>query len=248
MADRPILFSAPMVRAIISEAKQPGTGKTQTRRVLKAEVPPSPGDDAWLRKSFGGTHVDAPKHAHPYLDSYRNAKRTSDNPGAMSENWCWWTRDDRQCLPTFRVRYVPGDRLWVKETWADDEQFGGVLYRANHVGDDPIGNGWRPSMFMPRKISRLTLAVTAVRIERLQDITVSDAIAEGCGRPVIPDDLKSHPLANHIGPPARNAFAALWERINGETGAKSWEANPWVVAITFNPVLRNIDAMDAVAA
>ena len=67
--------------------------------MLKCEVPPSPGDNAWLRVSLGKP-VDAPKHPHAYLDSYCNAERTDDNPRAMSRNWCWWTRDDRQCLPT----------------------------------------------------------------------------------------------------------------------------------------------------
>lgn len=211
MTDRPILFSGPMVRSIIAECKKPGTGKTQTRRVLKAEVPPMPSDEV----------VHRAKHERPYLDAY-----------AKSPMWCWWTRDDRCCLPQFDVGYAAGDSLWVRETWADDEQFGGVLYRADDPDADPVGNGWRPSIFMPRKHSRITLSVTDVRVQRLQDISDADAWAEGVtGRGLSRYEGESIAL-----------FRDLWDSINGKRPGRSWADNPWIVAVSFCPELRNIDA------
>ncbi len=210
MPDRPILFSGSMVRSLIAECKKPGAGKTQTRRVLKAQVPPMPSDEV----------VHRAKHERPYLDAY-----------AKSPMWCWWTRDDRCCLPQFDVGYAVEDSLWVRETWADDEQFGGVLYRADNPDADPIGNGWRPSIFMPRKHSRLTLSVTDVRVQRLQEISDSDAWAEGV-------TLES--LSRYEGQGV-HLFRDLWDSINGKKPGRSWKDDPWVVAVTFRPELRNID-------
>lgn len=220
MTDRPILFSGSMVRSLIAECKKPGAGKTQTRRVLKAQVPPMPSDEV----------VHRAKHERPYLDAY-----------AKSPMWCWWTRDDRCCLPQFDVGYAVEDSLWVRETWADDEQFGGVLYRADNPDADPIGNGWRPSIFMPRKHSRLTLSVTDVRVQRLQEISEDDAKAEGADKLVMEGDGEAFYLDNEKGT-YRCGFAGLWEHINGKRPERGWDDNPFVVAVTFKPELRNIDA------
>lgn len=243
MTDRPIIFSAPMVRALLAGRK------TQTRRILGDKVPPPPDpvDLAWpARKPW------------PYLDAYCSGTRTPENPRGMGENWAWWTRDDRPC-EQFRVGYVPGDRLWVREAviiappgWTNTpaNPMGPRWQEVGYLADTPNGElsetareyGLKasPSIHMPRWASRLTLNVTDVRVQRLQEISEEDAKAEGCG-PVIPDDVKDHPLAKHIGPPAINAFAAVWERLHGETGPKSWESNPWVVAISFAVEKRNID-------
>lgn len=227
MTARPILFSGPMVRALLAGRK------TQTRRIAKHPLL----DDV---PSMTDVVHENPRHAAPYLDSYCGGAKTPDNPRGMTEWWCWWTRDDRPGHQ-FKCPYgKPGDLLWARETWGDDEQFGGKLYRATHKGDDPIGNGWRPSIHMPRSASRITLEITGVKIERLKDISEADAKAEGCGS-TIPDDVKDHPLAKHIGPSPRNHFAAVWERINGETGPGSWEANPWVWALEFRVHTVNVD-------
>lgn len=264
MTDRPILFSGPMVRAILREIKAPGTGKTMTRRVLR-DVPPSPGVDAWLRVSLGKA-VKAPKHSAPYFDAYCNARRTDANPRGMSENWCWWTRDDRQCLPTFRVGYATGDRLWVRETWGVNSGPGvwcskaarpnvaltsgvwsPVVFRAT---TDEYAWGmygppkWRPSIHMPRTSSRLTLTVTGVKVERLQDISEADAKAEGVDRLVMEGDGEAFYL-DEIKGTYRCGFAGLWEHINGKREGAGWDANPWVVAVSFSPELRNIDAAPA---
>lgn len=232
----PTLFSGPMVRAILREIEAPGTGKTQTRRLLKSEVPSQPEANCHPNHSQ--------KHPAPYLNAYCSEQGTVSNPRGMSRHWCWWQVDDRQCLPTFDVKYAPGDVLYVRETWGECESFGGYLYRATHDGDDPVGNGWRPSIHMPRRASRLTLVVTDVRVERLQDISEADANAEGCGL-YVPghgfikhDELSADPgYSNFLAP--KMGFEAIWTEING---AKSWAENPWVVAVTFTPHLINVDA------
>lgn len=207
MTDRPILFSAPMVRALLA-----GT-KTQMRRVIRPRHNPN-------RPSlFDGT----------WSDSY---VLDPDN-----QKW----RDDAY---PWRV----GDRLWVREAWRTERTFDEVrprdlpifelpglpiFYEANDNGQTSTwGNPWgekrRPSMFMLRWASRLTLVVTGVKVERLQDISEEDAQAEGCdgGSLCVP------------------VFRDLWKSINGPG---SWEANPWVVALTFSVHKQNIDAMKEAA-
>jgi hypothetical protein len=185
--EKPILFSAPMVRAILEGRK------TQTRRICKAEDP----------------------NLH----------------GAVSKNiYCPYGKS--------------GDRLWVRETWCpvNDEQYGGdrwVDYRATpkysaehpagweNAPDDAEALKWRPSIFMPRWASRITLEVTGVRVERLQTITEADARAEGVERT---DELTG--TADDI-LSLRHAYSLLWEQING---AGSWESNPFVWCISFSVV------------
>lgn len=241
MADRPILFSAPMVQALLAGRK------TQTRRLIKDDVRDPPGMDAVHPKN-------TIKHPAPYLDSYCSGPRSTLNPRGMSDRWCWWTRDDRQCLPTFRAPFVPGDRLWVKETWAAGSIYDGMPPRDINPGGKP---GWcgiryaatderngikdRPSLFMPRWASRLTLLVTEVRVERLQDISEADAIAEGA----LTVDLSTHGAPTEqgrppLGQPPSQRFRHLW---NGINGPDAWAANPWVVAVTFEVHQRNIDQL-----
>lgn len=189
MTDRPILFSAPMVRALIKGRK------TQTRRVLK----PQP-------------------------------KSISDKVDAV-------------------FRFAPGDRLWVRETfnqsglaWPNLRQGAGKLhYRADpDHGWQSYWGGWRPSLFMPRWASRLTLLVTEVRVERLQNCSEADALAEGGKEAEHPIDkgLFNHDGGNILYPTALQSYAALWDQINGP-GA--WAKNPWIVAISFTVHQRNID-------
>jgi hypothetical protein len=107
-----------------------------------------------------------------------------------------------------------GDRLWVKETFAKrSDGVSQVVYRADD--DDPKLAPWASSLFMPRRLSRITLAIERVRVERLHEIRDADAIAEG----VAPD----HPTPV-------DGYRQIWESING-TG--SWAPNPWVWVIDF---------------
>lgn len=213
MTDLPIPFKAPMVRAILREIKAPGTGKTMTRR-LADEVFWSP--------------PEMPHHPNGRLPL--NAWQVADGG------------------PYFKLKYRPGDRLYVREPWrtlqkwddlaprnlADDRSK--VTYEADPERRNPL---WafgklRPSMFMPRWASRITLIVTDVKVERLQDISEADAWAEGvwnCGED---DGGKSIPGEG------RELFQNLWSAINGPD---AWARNDWVTAYTFRPHLCNIDQM-----
>lgn len=136
----------------------------------------------------------------------------------------------------------PGDRLWVRETFlgwwntADQSLSHVAAFRADGYELDP-GERWTPSLHMPRKASRIDLEITGVRVERLQDISDRDAIAEGIRR-VGPGWERWHPDPDdteHTGSTQkpRLSYMGLCESING---AGSWEANPWVWAIEFRRI------------
>lgn len=128
---------------------------------------------------------------------------------------------------------VPGDMLWVRETWASDVDGcpAGLSYRADHL--DPRGDGpanpmrWRPSIFMPRWASRLTLRITSVSVERLREITEHDAMREG----VNAESVSTQPGIYSY----RAPFAELWDDINAGRGF-GWDANPWVWVVGFEQV------------
>jgi hypothetical protein len=134
---------------------------------------------------------------------------------------------------------VPGDRLWVKETYGsllEDSRTDSecIVYRADEEIDGMV---WSPSMFMPRRYSRLTLTIKSVRVERVQDISEADAKAEGIS--VLPLQDESDPSAwyqsepgVHQGRSARASYAMLWDSINAKRGY-SWESNPWAWVIEF---------------
>jgi len=223
MTDRPIIFSGPMVRALLEGRK------TQTRRVLK-NVPKAP-DPANV--------VYKPTHPEPYIDSYCSQRKTDANPRGMSENWCWWTRDDRCCVQ-FKVPYVPGDRLWVRENWRQaypkTEFSHGAIYRADAeraLGMDEYSSRhrWTPSIHMPRWASRLTLIVEAVKVERLQAMNWRE------------------PAADYSLCSARYAFASFINELHGgpnwniKNQPPLWDQNPWVVAVSFRVVRANIDSV-----
>jgi hypothetical protein len=231
MTDRPILFSGPMVRAILDGKK------TQTRRVLKPQIETfdvAPGqpcavDIAW--------DVD---------DGKGRIWKGSYQAGATKVGW----KKGTGVLTTQTVPYAPGDRLWVRETWvasgtgvwniagarrhdAPDQ----VIKYAADGGDPP----WWPSIHMPREFSRITLTVTEVRVQRLQDISEDDAIAEGAMKLVMEGDGEAFYLDHERGT-HRCGFAGLWDHINGKREGANWDANPWVVAVSFAAEKRNIDA------
>ncbi len=153
------------------------------------------------------------------------------------------------------TKVYPGDRLWVKETWSHTgtgvwttqdvlrARDGKVIYRAD---DEILGAGWFPSIFMFRHLSRLTLTVTDVRVQRLQDISEADAIAEGIELSTEhPNCWKRGKLTGDqnfvtvTGCP-KLAFRSIWESINGPD---AWYANPWIYAISFDVQRGNIDQM-----
>lgn len=190
MKERPILFSAPMVRALLDGAK------TQTRRVVKAT-------GRALRHGGGDP---TPRPASGRL-IYRDNGAWDDSPLVT--------------VPIAACPYgQPGDRLWVRETWGPCD--GGFCYRADEPSGStakPDDGRWHPSIHMFRVASRITLEISDVRVQRLQDISGSDAVAEGVYAR-LPD--------NGI---AQCEFADLWRSING---ADSWAANPWVWVVSFH--------------
>lgn len=129
----------------------------------------------------------------------------------------------------------PGDRLWVKETHCLVRGYSLVkwIYRADGLGL-PSGEKWKPSIFMRREASRISLEIVSVRVERLQDIKEADAVAEGIHRFEVNECVYFHsrptaPTEEHFNS-AVMAYRDLWESING-TG--SWAANPWVWVVEF---------------
>ncbi len=223
MADRPIIFSGPMVRALIEGRK------TQTRRLVKG-VPSQP------EANCHPNHTA--RHLAPYLDAYCGQPRTAENPRGMGEWWNWWQVDDRACLPQFRVGYAPGDRLRVRETWGN-AYAGEIAYRADGEPRAPLE--WRSPIFMPRRFSRLTLTVTDVRVQRLQDISEADAVAEGVDAGETSRGIMWRAYGedqNCWVDTARMSFIHLWDSIHG---ADAWSANPWVSVIHFRTERKNID-------
>lgn len=135
----------------------------------------------------------------------------------------------------------PGDRLWVRETWAvgdcfNHEKPSSIYYRSDETKGWAYRGKWRPSIFMPRWASRIILEIVSVRVERLQEISEEDAVAEG----IISTRLS---LAKHtvfhweefptlnISDTPRYAYRLLWNMVNGKK--HPWELNPWVWVVEF---------------
>lgn len=146
---------------------------------------------------------------------------------------------------------APGDALWVRETWAEapnsedggDGMTGYPIHRADYDPEDVQPLRWRPSIHMPRWACRLTLRVTGVRVERVQDISEEGATAEGIDMPRC--DCTEWACENCMGTGwgARptEIFAGLWDSINAKRGY-GWDANPWVWVVEFERIESNQDA------
>jgi hypothetical protein len=145
---------------------------------------------------------------------------------------------------------APGDRLWVRETWAanslmdgtpprDLRRIASVWYRAG--GDSRYWYGaagpgrWRPSIHMPRWASRITLEVTDVRVERVRSISEADCIAEGLALHPTADGWPSPALVGSLFDEAPRAYQNLWDSINGKKPGCSWADNPWCWCVSFKP-------------
>lgn len=214
MKERPILFSAPMVRAILDNMK------TQTRRIIKPPFPPDV------------TEVSQQPAIDPHLGCM---------VGGNSGTW----EDGHGLDEARKCPYgIPGDRLWVRETFALCTKAGGhVVYAAegDGFGNCHTSGKWTPSLFMKREYSRITLEIVSVRVERLQDITEADAKAEGVSPQI--DAIAAAQIAKGTPDPDRQLreewtpatmeYWALWKQINGPD---SWKVNPWVWVIEFAPL------------
>lgn len=223
MKDRPILFSGPMVQAILKGRK------TQTRRGISFPACPCGCNQVAMYDGYDNETFDvlASRHDQPI-----GAERIKHRYG------------------------VPGDRLWVRETFLelDSDHWtseGKYSYRAS-VGreSDEIrkdyGYKWKPSIFMRRHESRITLEVTGVRVENLQSITNNDAIAEGLAKITKDGTLFKYGIPDRDGFPGnddhcwdwpdwelepRDAYRKLWDRINGKKAP--WLSNPYVWVVEF---------------
>lgn len=198
MTERPIILSAPMIPPTLDGRK------TMTRRIVK----PQPG------------HMQ----------------------DSEPEGYCWVLSLDghTELNPKRDCPYgKPGDRLWVRETWRIGTHndcacyepcgrcvVGKPMYAADFAGEASEWGPWRPSIHMPRWASRITLEITDVRIERLQDITNDDACQEG----IDIQEALSIPASNG----AIAVFSELWESLHGPG---SWDRNDWVRVISFKRVL-----------
>lgn len=234
MSERPILFSTPMVKAILEGRK------TQTRRIVKPQV-----QEIYYMKN-------APLDYHNYT----------------REPWKPWKYDlDDGNSGSMLCPYGEhGDRLWVRETWFptrfDVKQMlsrgdtSCIRYKADGTydpGRDCVGRSWKPSIHMPKAAARIWLEVEEVRVERLQEISEEDAIAEGVKENVceMASECPSALCANGCqgkgeywnyldemqeGDPcysAAESYKTLWQSINGP---ESWEQNPWVWVVKFKRI------------
>lgn len=226
MKARPILFSGPMVSAILRGQK------TQTRRTVK----PQP-----VELMEDGAHTKYAWRRGLY------ALRMYPSNSAMLAHCPYGT---------------PGDLLWVRETWSVGKCADGLSPTCLHIGTWIKDNGgcWyaaggepahpispkgkvRSSLHMPRWASRLTLEVTRVRVERLQDISEADAIGEGMLTVSLPASGPSTERGKpSIGSNPRRRFEHVWSGING---TESWAKNPWVWAVTFDVHETNVECVMA---
>jgi hypothetical protein len=250
--ERPILFSGEMVRANL----RPVDPKTQTRRVMK----------------IGPREQDYSACRATYVDS---AGFLSGIPIdiAMHSPWVWLQDESGKKISCPYGK--PGDRLWVRETWASPETNlklpGRIAYNAdgeagaflgdgggeyiwlhhgriidaegytecfpkngtNTYGLKKFGGRWRPSIHMPRWASRLALEIKSVRVERVQELSEADALAEGIVVGYAPDgSVQQEPT---------DAYRKLWDSINAkrEGGIYAWARNPWVWVIEYKRLEAN---------
>ena len=217
MSEKPILFSGPMVRAILDGRK------TMTRRVMKF--------NAKQCKDWGITGS---------ADAY------DVTPHSDGKAWGFLVAGDMGYADVKCPYGGPGDRLWVREAFRywfqEDVLMDCIDYAAGGAPMKPEGldfdtgmrfsercaadSKFRPSIHMPRWASRLTLEVTTVRVERLQDISEADARAEGC------------PVECQEGN-AVDWFSGLWDGINAKCGY-GWDSNPWVWVIEFKTTTKEM--------
>jgi hypothetical protein len=214
MRERPILLNAEMVRAVLDGRK------TQTRRIIQSP--------AKSMQANGQKVIDYREPGDKWYGDHVFSMRN------QSGTWCDYTKEQFLAKCPFGA---VGDRLWVRETFRVHSRATDVstlVYKASErqswteqTHRVPIAKcnklvspeKWTPSIHMPRWASRIKLEITGVRVERLQDISETDARAEGITGSLVRD--------------VTAAYSALWQSINGE---ESWQANPWVWVIEFKRV------------
>lgn len=220
MADRGILFSAPMVRALLAGRK------TQTRRLIRNP------------EYYGCPTGDCPHERQVECNDAMQALAGEIVPHAVGdrlwvrETWgCHWATDNQKASEIdpdcWSVRYAADG--YIRPARRD-----GSLATA-----DQFKRG-RPSIFMPRWASRLWLTVTDVRVQRLQDIDNFDCVAEGIERAALVDGWKDYGPEPLAGLNSIASYRTLWNSLHTEPGTR-WADNPWIYALTFTVHQGNID-------
>lgn len=221
----PILFSTPMVQAILEGRK------TQTRRIIKKKF--SNTDLVWHEMHSGKTKI---------LVELQN-----DTP-APRNNENGTTTHTLKAYKEVQCPYNVGDVLWVRETWQirDSRKPKEIFYKAS---DDMTCAPWKPSIFMPKHACRIFLKIKSIRVERLYDISNEDAIQEGISFEII-DNIKEYKnytakskefgRYNDFSYPdiPKLSFISLWESINGK---ESLELNPFVWVYEFEQIEKPLD-------
>lgn len=219
-SEKPILFSNPMVRAILNGEK------TVTRRPVVSLVGRRRAGIRYAGKISELSH----NVMVPSAWAFRNSKGR-------------WHETVPDILP-YCPFGVPGDRLWVRETWAPNvpgcDAQGGYSYRADHFcfdGDGSVRIKWHPAIHMPRAASRLTLEITDIAVERVQDITDKDAWNEGIDAlDGFFDDADLCATAQKHGLMVEDAvttFVHMWDATYAARGL-GWADNPWVWVVRFS--------------
>lgn len=214
MKERPILFSAPMVRAILEGRKTVTRREVKLPRARDSFVLIDHGNGWWPYQSDDGENeLCADGNEHPYTCPY-------GQPGDRL-----WVREAWRKIESAPVGW-------------DEQGESEIDYRATPRGQlGGCGERWRPSIHMHRWASRILLEVTDVRVERLQGINEEQALAEGIDLDQLADAQGRYDMVadhNFTGrPTAAEAFRHLWESING---ADSWEENPWVWVVEFKRI------------
>jgi hypothetical protein len=225
--EHPILFSAEMVRAILDGRK------TQTRRVITPQ--PEPCD---IELPFSESVLEP-----SWWSNYERWDGVAQQMVEGDVKTRWW-----HC-PYGR----PGDRLWVRENWNALMAGSWTEHRnptrgnceVRYAASDRLadmtakdrGYRWRPSIHMPRWASRITLEITAVRVERIQQISHEDGIAEGIDAWIdsLPQEKRNGDVRAQSLSLKQLAYSYLWDSINGKRGF-GWDKNPWVWVVEFKRV------------
>ncbi|MBH3412857.1 hypothetical protein I5P85_18820 [Pseudomonas putida] len=228
--ERPILFSGPMVRAILQGRK------TVTRRPVKGDQVP---------------RLEYLENPEPWVAVGQHHPRYGFVVYGKTEEECAAKVGELGACPYGKA----GDRLWVRETWLEDPEDDGTWAYSQYMGckGSPLsdipkrfqnpdhcifragwnGSGlrWRPSIHMPRWASRILLEITDVRVERLQNITPAQAVAEGVDGEICREHLETSPVRHLCREAEILGFAGLWNSTGGD-----WDANPWVWVVEFKRV------------
>ena len=231
MTQRPILFSTPMVQAILEGRK------TMTRRIISK---------TGFLEQYSKAELD--HDVEVCQEDDWDKTKVLKGPCAVFDHGEW----------SIKYKYNVGDILWVRETWKQKRFAAQILegydYKANHVtwlesrgqlftknSGCETDEHWKPSIFMPRAACRIFLEITDITVERLNDISTADCVDEGIEKEWVVDaywykNYSCIGIANYKHDPYPS-FKSLWESINGDD---SWESNPWVWVIKFKQVSKQI--------